>query len=499
MSKKRKPGSRSRHHGGGRVTPKGTRPDGSSSGPARGTRAGGGPSGPAGTPGFSLAQSSGPFASNEPVRSPEADGPLDDVIAELTRIHPNEPLLIELWASDLVGTIVSSLRPEPTFDDLAAPIDGGTPERPPTEEEFFGNLVDYLTARADDGEGLRFRDALYAIEPLLAPIAPDAAAAARKATMLHSLSDLGPPPWIDQVGRAVVEDCFELRDETEDAVHLALVARYPRAPRQHVVMVLVDLNLNGIAKDLLVSDRPDDVRAEAAATEGLTVSDLGLGEARARIEAALAMTVRVLDAPVSDDFAEVLPMLRLLLDSMPEPTTLPAPERPTGDELDALVEQLLDAPETAASELTREQLDRAASLTIRYCAEFSGRSPLAWSPTRLEMLLLDFVPRWVDAPPEDLADLPQALTDLVPAAQRLAGWEDRYVDETLELLQAMSEDFAEVIAARTTAMGSDPGRAVAEQLAAQLLPDEVGAGAGAGAGAANDTETETDTDETEPT
>jgi len=490
MSKKRKGGGK-RHHGGGRVTPKGTRPGQSprTSPPAGPSGAGalggpGDPSGAGGPSGAGLGGPSGPggpgpggpgttedpfdlfdLPGDDPFEDPFDEPPpgrdlLDDLVAGLATVDQTNPVLVEMWGASLIGGLRMGLQPPSPFDLPAE--DDEDADAPPTEEEFFGGMVARFADRASQQDGELFLQALIAVAPYLVPGAdavatdatatgtattgaPEAATAARDA--ITQLSRLHPrPAWADVVGSAVVERSFIIDHETDDGHNIGLVARHPGAADTHLLMVLVDVNNGDMAKDVLISDNLDGILEEALAVDGLTMTDLDPADARARIEAAFAQTDMTLDAPVSDDFDEARPMVELLLTTMPPAAALEEPDLPPRDELDALVEQVLAAPETAASALTADQLRQTASLMVQFVSQWCGRPPLSWSPTRLDIFLGDFVPRKVSAPPDELQHLPQALADMVPAAHRLQGWGDRHVADALESIERVTPMFREALA-----------------------------------------------------
>jgi len=72
----------------------------------------------------------------------------------------------------------------------------------------------------------------------------------------------------------------------------------------------------------------------------------------------------------------------------------------------------------------------------------------------------------VPVPPEALASLPAELAALVPAAQRLAGWEERHVAFTLEMIERVTPEFMELVA-------SDEVREPAKRLAMRAIEDDV--------------------------
>ena len=329
----------------------------------------------------------------------------------------------------------------------------------PSEAEFFYDFVGGLSRRIVDDEP-EWAQLLAAIAPFL-----DAAAQSKAALDLEAV-DPSVVEFAAPVGRAVVEETFLLDHETDDGHHVGLVARHPGAAEPHLVMAFIDSNLGGMASDILVSADVEGVRVEAA-SQGLVASPLEPAEAQARLQQALQRTDMTMMAPVEEDFPLLRPLLESVMRSLPEPSRLPAVEPPSDEELESVAESIVEASaDVFDDELTPERLRDTARLVTRFMSREMGRSPVAWSPARLEILLCDFVPRKVPVPPEALASLPGELAALVPAAQRLAGWEDRHVEFTLEMIERVTPEFMELVA-------SDEVREPAKRLAMRAIDEDV--------------------------
>lgn len=432
MSRRRK-----RHHrgrpGGGRVTPRG--------GP---TPRGSGPG--AGQPRL------GPLpAGVSPLDDPESGFLLGDPLLELiggleAASADGDPLQVDLWAAGLIGSLRAGLRPampwevEGADDELGPPPwEGGDP---PSEEEFFTTLVDGLVERTTGPSGRGVLAALQALAPYL----PQDAAAVARSTLARDPRRL--PPWAAVVGDVAVDEAFVVDHEADDGHNVALVARYPQSGRRWLVMVLVDVNLGGIAKDILVADIEalDDVRRQGG-QPGFSLQPLELPVARARIEAALAMTDMTIDAPVADDLDETRPLLEVLLRTLPPAARPDERDPPDDDELRTLADRLATgALAFAGAGVDHDDLVSTAQLMVGYCAVWVGCDPLAWSPTRLGLFLMDHVPRKVAAPPEDLAPIPDHLRALVPVAHQLAGWSTRQLPDALEAIDEAEPVFHQMLA-----------------------------------------------------
>lgn len=365
------------------------------------------------------------------------DDPVLDVALGLAEVDTgDDPLPVELWAAQIVGSTTAALRsPDPLLDGDSD--DDWGPEGQPTAAAFLVGLVESFADRVHGPDGGAVATALTALVPYLTD---DAADVARRALRSSPVS----PGWGPLLGTARVERSLLMTHETDDADQVALVARYPDTDRTFVVMTLIDWNLGGMAKDLLVADDVDMVLG-LTVTEGIDVRELDPAEARARVEDALQLTDMTLGSPASEDLDDLRPLLDRLLVTMPEAAELPDRTEPDPDELEALAHDIARAATTGSDEFDEDELFDAATLMIDYVANWMGRPGLAWSPVRLELFLMDFVPRKVVAPPEELIDLPERMMRVVPAAHRMAGWEDRYVDDALAVLERFAGPFRSAI------------------------------------------------------
>ena len=366
-----------------------------------------------------------------------ADGdPFGPMLESFLEVDLDDPLQVELWASDLVGAFQGELRATEFAPGQPSP----TPDEDlPSEDEFFFDFVGGLSRRISAAEP-QWARLLAAITPFLS------GAAQSKAELDLESVDAAVIGFAAPVGRAVVEDTFVMGHETGDGLHVGLVARHPGAAEPFLAMTFVDVNLGGMAEDIVVTTELDEVRAEAL-SHGLVIEPVDPAEAHARLAAALQRTDLTMMAPVEDDFTVLRPLLEALMRSLPEASVLRPPVPPSDEDLAAIVAALVeDSADRVDDELTPTRLADTAGLVTRFLCRDLGRSPVEWSPATLEILLLDYVPRKIPVPAEALASLPGELAALVPAAQRAAGWEDRHVDVTLDVIRRAEPAFLEQIA-----------------------------------------------------
>lgn len=442
MSKKRKR-NHGRHSGGGRVTPKGTRPGAQprSDRPLTGSDALLGPNSLLG-PDPLLGPSDAEFDDLDAMFDLDddefsADDPMATLVDGFARVDLDDTLMVELWAGELVGGFRDALTPASPWEDN---------DDMPSVEEFFESLIGAIADRSSTDPD--FAQVLAALSPFLDGRARRIADAAL-ARCDRRLIEFSEP-----VGSAVVEQCFVLDHETDDGHNIGLVARHPGSDAPHLIMTFVDVNIGGLARDIMVSDQIDQLR-QAATADGLVSSPVDPAEAHTRLLDALRITDMTIDAPVADDFAHVRPLLEQLMTTLPAPET-PSDHDPDDDEIDALVERMVELSRDRWDDrLTPERLRSTGQLVAGFMAHHMGRSASAWSPTRVEIFLCDYVPRKIAAPPETLMSLPSEMAALVPAAHQLAGWEDRHINATLDVIRQVTPEFERLI---TSPEHGSPGK-----------------------------------------
>ncbi|HZC26840.1 MAG TPA: hypothetical protein VE287_07440, partial [Actinopolymorphaceae bacterium] len=158
-------------------------------------------------------------------------------------------------AGDPVQTFVDQvLRESSHLLDATSPID---------VESFVSSAIGVWwsnpagaglgTALVGRAHQLATPEAAALLHGLAALAEPGLSEAARAA--LDDLADTGlvRPPWADAVGRAAVRECFTVEDILGDASQVIMTFGYADEDA-HAMVVLVDHNLGGLAKDIWIAD-----------------------------------------------------------------------------------------------------------------------------------------------------------------------------------------------------------------------------------------------------
>ena len=386
-------GKRGRH--GGRTTPKGTRP-----------------------------------GHLRPVGSGIPDGsPIDNLIdvGGEDLLTDTDALAAETWASNLLA-MFDSFRMEAQFSRQ---------ELPPFEEA----VIERCSARSDSRS-------MAVLAALAAVIPPPLDQAAHRA--LDRRRGTGAiPEWLDAVGKAEPTRAWIGRDVFGDQESLIVSFSQVGATDDHALVVLVDHNLSGQAKDAFLVGDVDEVVTAWKSNDDPHIrfdeAPVGLVLAQVRDAMAISDLWNGDDALRTEEFAEhrALVWSRLRQAGLGPETHRDAPE--VGPAVrDELVTEFLASPwaQQAARRCAAENVERLAHHLVSLRADYEGR-PLRWSPEVAETLLEDLAPRKLLLDPGEVAALPVVLRAFVRYAADRTGLEVTFLEEILMAIDQSESIFLE--------------------------------------------------------
>src|ERR671915_510861 len=293
------------------------------------------------------------------------------------------------------------------------------------------------------------------------------ASAARTAADRLVAAGVGDPPWSDELGSMRGRCAAVVRDEVfDDAVNV--LVEFERAGHDpYVVGVLIDHNLGGIAKDLLVGptlgeykEGMSQIPEGVSGTGLLCFEERGLGEAAARCGEALWRTEHTLDPPVSDDFDSQVAAVAAHLGVLPDDGETYEPAEISDSQRQAALDGFLASPEAEPFRGRDDSVD-LATLAIDYCADYvegEGR-PLRWSPVVVELFMTWFLPRRVV---REGAFFERTVPEVLPAWVRYAGTARGIAEAaTEEAVAAIAAFRDEMLALVDDESAWGPGKALA--------------------------------------
>jgi len=371
------------------------------------------------------AKGGGPRSAADRLRDPlEVDGLVRAALngaGELLTI--DDPLEAEDWASGVLGAFYK------------LPVSFDVRER---LERSFGPAIVQAAERKRNATGL-------AVLCALAGVTGDEIGA-REAAARMAARGVPRPRWAEAIGTPDYLGGYTVTDPFGDQIGYYLTFRY--ADRQpHMLMALYDENLGGIIKDAFVAELREgaDPRGLLESDPDVTVQDADPAEAAARIGHAVATGDLFVDNDWTADFKHTRTLVRARMRLLPV-VELPEPPEPRDDEArEALIQEFLASPLASSLAPRQDETLRIVDHCLIARCDFGDGDPLRWSPTVVELFMLDYLPRKVSLSPGEIDALPEVLTAWVRFALTKRGLDKRFVAEAAEAVQTLTEEFREVV------------------------------------------------------
>ena len=317
-------------------------------------------------------------------------------------------------------------------------------------------------------------------------------AKAEGAALAMMESGVARPGWAERVGAVKPTGCYVSRDAygDQDTVICTFGYRWSDGAREepaagdaprvsvekeqdrHALVMVVDHNMSGMARDAWVSSQVDilleKARAEAAGNPMLLFEEIEPQQARALLESAMKATREPkTPPPVSDSYSAYHAFARARLKALPPGRKRPAPlhiEAPYSRERRAMLAAEFLASDAAEHLSDPSAASRCADHIIDYGCEQDFNRPLRVSPTKCETFLLDWLPRKVMLSVAEQEAMPHVLSAWVRFAARRTGLPERGLKATLDAVWEATGKFPESYR-DPTSFGLD------RPLLERLLPD----------------------------
>jgi hypothetical protein len=390
------------------------------------------------------------------------------------------PLDAELMVSELLGTWWGQRSTRPGGREVRR-------RRADVEELVGEGLVTYAAQQGSPA-------ALALLSGIACLGTPRQAASAEQAALALMERGVARPGWAEHVGAVVAAECYLNSDAYGDRDEVVCVFSYA-GQEQHALVVVVDYNAGGLARDGWVTSQVDKL-LDYCGQATSTFTQVPPPQARRLLESALAVTEKATDPQVSSSFPSYHAFIRARVRTLPpsvswrnapsgsssQPQAAVHPGSPgmtgTGqgssgisarrqgwrkDRRAALVAEFLASDE--AEDLSdREAASRCTDHIVNYgCDQDFGR-PLRMSPAKAETFLLDWLPRKVLLSPADQHAMPHVLAAWVRWTGMREGRDTKAIGGTLDAVFDSMGTFTRVY--------RDPVSFGLEQrLVARLLPD----------------------------
>jgi hypothetical protein len=216
---------------------------------------------------------------------------------------------------------------------------------------------------------------------------PEVKAEAREAQADLAAAGIFPAEWVAQAGKPAPVRAWRRYDVFGDEEVVIVTYRYGEA--EHALVVRISLTELPAVDDVTVEKDPADPAAlgEIAASEFCEVQEIGLAEARRRIEPAL-------DRGDIGRLLSYLPVARSRIRRLPaDPDQVPARTAYTADDRAEAVAGFLASP--YAAEVVRADEDAArfwAQVLTAYSGRVPDEPPGQVGPAKLEFMMTEVVP-----------------------------------------------------------------------------------------------------------
>lgn len=268
------------------------------------------------------------------------------------------------------------------------------------------------------------------------------------------------PSWADDIGQARFTEAWIATDDFGDQDFIAIGFEHSREGT-HGIGALIDHNLGGILKDAMLTAGGADglVATWRDIPDSGPIREIPAEEASGRLRDALRAHDQTFDPPSTEAVRHLRALFLARLRQLPTPLPRPDPA-PVGDgERVDLVAEFLASPHAPSGEHT-EYLTRSL---VDFKADYADGDMLRWSPTVVEICLLDWFPRKIMLEPDEVAALPDVVRCWVRFIGERRGTPSAGIEATVEAVGTFADEFANAMADDEYA---GPAKAIAQAMAA---------------------------------
>ncbi len=247
------------------------------------------------------------------------------------------------------------------------------------------------------------------------------------------------PEWMLALPDVRVRACTESTHVLGDGDNINLGIQLATGEELTAVLY-IDHNLGTAVKDAFVVpesiERTDALFAEHADDPDLVVRPLDLADAKQRLLDALETGRHFYPPLESETWPGCEPLMRWWIALLPDGGQKIQHREWDQSELDAERDRFLASPHSVELQADPDHAELAETL-FWFGSSYSGTDPLRWSVVRVEVLLLDWLPRKVVADADYLAKAPRVLRALVRYSHAERGIRS---DLTNEVLASIDEE-----------------------------------------------------------
>lgn len=259
------------------------------------------------------------------------------------------------------------------------------------------------------------------------------------------------PGWLLRLDQVEPYRAVEMAHVLGDGDNVVIGVRLPGG-RECSILVYIDHNLGTVVKDAFVLDRSIaetvDAWMQLDAESGADLGELSLADARAKIAGAIEASAATFPPFETETWPAARPLTEWMLSLLPPGGTGYAHQEWTEEELAAISDEFFAS--TFAQKLDDEGNRMMAQSLLEFGATTGLGDPLRWTPVSVEIVLMDWIPRKLAVPVDDLLLVPELLRALVRYSHAVRGLSGELTAQTLASLDKFEPEFVQAV--------HDPGR-----------------------------------------
>jgi hypothetical protein len=372
----------------------------------------------------------GPRSSKRPSHGRNRDSHEPDLVADVRRaVRDPNPLSLLDYVSTLL--FVTDPRRQHPFARPAAPE-----FESPSRDDLVGRFIDVPAPETS---------ALLAV--IAGLVGDDELLRARIRRELAARPRVE-PAWAAQLCDAETYRAVRMSHILGDGDNVMLGTRLPGG-REFTSIVYIDHNMGTLVKDAFAIPESIDsiVAGYQAVTEDPDIrwDDIELADARACVEAAIELAAITFPPFESETWPGCKALVEWITRGLPEGGSGYHRPQWTAGQLAEVADRFFTSSEGA--QLSERDHRELLDSILWFGTNVGPGNPLRWSPVRVELLLVDWIPRKLVAPAEDLALVPDLLRAFIRFAHRSLRLRPVLTDEALTAVDSWEPAYRETIRA----------------------------------------------------
>jgi hypothetical protein len=245
------------------------------------------------------------------------------------------------------------------------------------------------------------------------------------------------PAWLAELSGIDSYRAVEMVHPLGDGDNIILGSRLPGG-LEFTCSVYIDHNVGTLVKDAMVI--PDSIDTVVGHYQRLNDdpdtrwNELSLADAKARVVGAIRVAAMTVPPFESEDWPSSRALVEWVIDRLPDGGTEYVHPEWDPAHIAEIARRFFASP--AGTRMNDDEHRDLLDSLLWYGTDYGNGDPLRWSPVKVEILLVDWLPRTVIAPPEYLAKAPDLLRAFVRFAHVESGIR---ADLTLQTLDAIDE------------------------------------------------------------